>query len=575
MSVVPAIPAKQIVAVNPSVLSAGGDALDLIGVMLTDSTRPPIGTILSFANSKDAGAYFGSTSQMAALAAIYFLGFDNSNRKPGQLLVTQYARVAVGAYLRGGNISGLSLTALQAMNDTLSVVIDGVTKSGTVNLATATSPSSAAQIVGDVLDIEGAQQAAINGSITGTTLTVGTLTSGTLAAGQILNGTGVTAGTYITVQLTGTAGGVGTYTVSTGQTAAVQAITARAPGVVYDSVSGALVVSSRTTGTGSSIGYATGALSGSLMLTQGSGAVLSQGAAATDPATFMNAIIATTQNWASFMTTWEPSEADKIAFATWNNGQNNSYVYEMWDTNTINTGPTGPSTAAAAIVLGNFSGVNLIHEEPALNLFGGEFAAFQMGVTASIDFTQTEGRITFAFRRQTGLTPQITNGTVAQYLISYGFNFYGDYTTANQAFKWWQKGTITGPFLWKDSYVNQIWFNNQLQLAGMVLFDNAFSVAYNRFGYARVEAALADPIGQAVDFGAIRVGVTLSAAQIAAVNSSAGVKIDGVLVQRGWYVQVKDALPQVRAVRGSPPTTVWYTDGQSIQQLNIGSVEIQ
>jgi hypothetical protein len=375
--------------------------------------------------------------------------------------------------------------------------------------------------------------------------------------------------------LTGSAGGTGTYSVSTGQTALSQSISARAPGVTYDSVSGGLTVASRTTGTGSSMTYASGSLSGSLLLTQASGAVLSQGAAAYIPGTALDAVTAITQNWASFMTTWEPSEADKILFATWANGQNNRYVYEMWDTNAVNTGASGPSTAAAAIVAGNFSGVDMIHEESSLNLFGGEFAAFEMGCTASIDFTQAQGRITFAFRRQTGLTPQITNGTIATYLLGYGLNFYGDYTTANQAFRWWQDGSISGPFLWKDSYVNQIWLNNQLQLALMVLLDNTRASPYNRFGYALIEAALADPINQALDFGAIQPGVTLSAAQIAEVNSSAGLKIDATLSQRGWYLQVLDALPQVRASRGSPPITLWYVDGQSIQQINLASIEVQ
>ncbi len=90
MAVVPAIPASQIVSVTPSVLAAGGNALDLIGIILTQSTRPPYGQILSFPTSGSVAAYFGSSTNEAALAAIYFLGFDNSNKKPGSLLFAQY-----------------------------------------------------------------------------------------------------------------------------------------------------------------------------------------------------------------------------------------------------------------------------------------------------------------------------------------------------------------------------------------------------------------------------------------------------------------------------------------------------
>ncbi len=59
------------------------------------------------------------------------------------------------------------------------------------------------------------------GSISGATLTIASLTSGAFAAGQTLSGsaggTAVLAGTKIVAQLTGTAGGVGTYSVSISQ----------------------------------------------------------------------------------------------------------------------------------------------------------------------------------------------------------------------------------------------------------------------------------------------------------------------------------------------------------------------
>jgi hypothetical protein len=62
-------------------------------------------------------------------------------------------------------------------------------------------------------------EAVITGSISGTTLTVTSMLSGdSLALGQYIAGSGVTAGTYITAFVTG-AGGTGTYTVNTSQTA--------------------------------------------------------------------------------------------------------------------------------------------------------------------------------------------------------------------------------------------------------------------------------------------------------------------------------------------------------------------
>ncbi len=67
--------------------------------------------------------------------------------------------------------------------------------------------------------------ASVTGSISGTTLTVTVIGSGTLYVGNTISGTGVSANTVILSQVTGTAGGTGTYTVSTSQTVASTTIT--------------------------------------------------------------------------------------------------------------------------------------------------------------------------------------------------------------------------------------------------------------------------------------------------------------------------------------------------------------
>jgi len=60
--------------------------------------------------------------------------------------------------------------------------------------------------------------AVFSGLIAGTTLTVLNLVSGTLSAGLTINAPGVIPGTQIGLQLTGSAGGAGTYAVNIGQT---------------------------------------------------------------------------------------------------------------------------------------------------------------------------------------------------------------------------------------------------------------------------------------------------------------------------------------------------------------------
>lgn len=109
------IPASQLVQVNPGVIGAGGSALDLSGAMLTTNTAVPIGTLMPFATAPDVGTFFGLTSPEYAMAQVYFLGPDNSTKKPGRLWFWQYNQAAVGAYTRGASLSGMTLAQLQAL----------------------------------------------------------------------------------------------------------------------------------------------------------------------------------------------------------------------------------------------------------------------------------------------------------------------------------------------------------------------------------------------------------------------------------------------------------------------------
>jgi hypothetical protein len=564
------IPASAIVNVNPGVVTAGGSALSLNGVVLTASTRVPIGSVLSFPSQTAVAAYFGATSQEAGIATVYFTGFENKNATPGAILFSQYPTSNVSAYLRGGAVSGLTLTQLQALSGVLAVTIDGTLKtSSAINLSGATSFTNAAQLINRALGATGPQTASVTGAIAATTLTVSAVSSGALHVGDVLSGTGITAGTYITAFVSGT-GGTGTYTVSDSQTAGSTTVTATAPVVTFDSVSGAFVVTSATTGTASTITYGSNTIADGLKLTQAQGAVLSQGANAATPAAAMNAIITQTQNWATFMTTFEPVTADKIAFAAWTSGQNKRFAYVMWDTDVTVTQPNPTSSAGYQIIQLAYDGTILIYEPSDLN-----HAAFVCGCVASLDFTETNGRATMAFRTQGGLAPGVTDQTIAAQLLLNGYNFYGAYATASQGFDFFYNGSITGVFDWADSYVNQIQFNAALQQALVSLLTSVKSVPYSQLGYGLLQQACMDPINAALNFGTIRAGVALSASQAAQVNAAAGQKIDTILSTRGWYLQIKAASAQTRAARQSPPMTLWYTDGQSVQQINLASIEVQ
>lgn len=505
------IPAKKLVSIIPGVIGVGGAALALNGLILTANGAIPIGTIAQYSDADSVALFFGPLSDEAAIAAVYFAGFDGSTQKPGNLLFSQYPTAVVSAYLRSASLASMTLAQLQAVAaGVMTVTVDGALKtSAAINLAAATSFSDAA--------------------------------------------------------------------------AKITTAFAAGPVVTFDAQRAAFVATSPTTGAASTITFAAGVIATALKMTQATGAVTSQGAAAATPAAAMSAIIAKALNWAGFMTAFEPLIADKLAFATWTSQQSDRFVYACWDTDVTaaqqgNTTAFGPQVASLQL-----SGSAAFSADPGQAAALGvtmasltrPLAAFCLGYMASIDFGQTNGRTTFAYRSQGGIVAGCADSTVADTLITNGYNFYGDYATSQQAFRFMQNGQVSGRFKWLDSFANEVWMNANFQQELLSFMVASGSIPYNNVGYSAIETVLQTPINDALDFGAIRAGVTLTGAQIIAVNSSAGQSIDSVLSTRGWYLNIKDPGGAARAARTTPSMTFYYCDGGSIQQMVMASLLVQ
>lgn len=578
------IPVAEVVRLTPGVLPAGGSAVTLITLILTTNTRVPIGTVAPFSSQATIDDYFGGTSLESANGQHYFPGFLNSNKKPRRLLFAQYPLDNVGAYLRGGDVSGLTLAQLQAFSGTLTVTIDGVLKTGTVNLSGATSPTNAAELIADALGLVGAVAASAMGSIAVTTFTAASGLTGTFGPGQVLSGSGVTVGTYILEQLTGPVGGLGTYSVSDSQTAASTVITGHVPAVQYDSVSGAFVIVSPTTGATSTITFGSGAMATDLKLTSATGAVLSQGAVAATPAAFMNNLVASQRDFSVFMLNFNPDDPDendvRLAFAAWNGTQNGRYAFVAIDDDGAPAAADPVADCfAQRVAAAQIQGVSCNWQPPSTDLVNptaaidyGNLAAFVCGTAGSIDFDQLNGRVVFKFRQQSGLVPGVTNQATFDHLKANGYNCYGAYADGDDAFTWYADGVVSGDFLWMDTYCNQIAMNSSFRSALVALLQSAYSIPYNAAGRALTEASLADTINKFLAFGAYRSGVTLSASQIADVNANAGKNIADTLTNQGWYLQIGNATPEVRQARGSPPMTFYYVDGESVQEFDMASI---
>lgn len=344
--------------------------------------------------------------------------------------------------------------------------------------------------------------------------------------------------------------------------------------VSYDSVRSAFVFTSDTTGASSTSAFATGTISTALKLTSATGAVLSQGAAVAVPSTFMASVTAVTLNWATFSTVWEPTTTQAVGFAQWNSQQSNRYAYVCWDTAVAAL--TFPDTTSnmGLIVAAGYGGTVGVYCDPLADAYG-YAAAMVLGTAASIDFDRTSGRITFAFKYLDGIPVSVTDQSYSTALKQNSYNFIGQWATANDNFTFFYPGSVTGDYAYLDSYLNEVHLNSQLQLALLGLLTSMNAIPYTATGNTLIAQACQDPINQALNFGSIVPGVELSASQIAQVNAAAGIAVDRVLSTRGWYLQVRAASVAVRAVRGSPPITLWYMDGGSVQQINVASIMIQ
>lgn len=490
------IPVSQIVQVNPGVLAAAGSAVDLNGLILTSSTKPPVGLVPSFATAADVGGYFGLDSDEYTAAKTYFNGPDSATVTPGLLYFAQYPDAAVSAYLRGGSLSAVTLSQLKTYTGTLTVSSGGsAVTSSSIDLSSATSFSNAATLIES----------------------------------------GFTSPPFA---------------------------------VSYDAQLGAFMFTNSDSGSSSAIGYATGTLAADLNLTSATGAVVSNGADAAVPGSFMDSVVAITQNWGAFSSIFEPVVDDKTAFSKWTNDQNDRYAYVGWDSDSAALTAGSTATWAYAVEQAQYDG--------SVPIYGGlTHAAFILGAIASLDFSRLNGRKTFAFQSQSGLAASVSDATNAATLIANGYNFYGAYANAKQNFLFFYPGSTPGRWKWLDSYVNQIWLNAQLQLAMITLLSSAGSVPYNAEGYAMIDAAVSDPVNAAVNFGAIRTGVTLSNAQIAEIKNAVGADASPAIRANGYYLYIQPATASQRADRASPAMTLYYADGGSIQKLNLASIEVQ
>ncbi len=142
-----AIPASQLVQVNPRIIASGGKNLDFNGLLLTKNNNIPVHSVLNFADSTGVNDYFGAESDEAKLASVYFLGYNNSFIKPKKLLFARVIDDPCSAWIKGAKLTASIEELKQIIDGSLTITLSQEIILTNLNFSAATTFSDVASIL--------------------------------------------------------------------------------------------------------------------------------------------------------------------------------------------------------------------------------------------------------------------------------------------------------------------------------------------------------------------------------------------------------------------------------------------
>lgn len=263
------------------------------------------------------------------------------------------------------------------------------------------------------------------------------------------------------------------------------------------------------------------------------------------------------------------AQSDLQEVATWVGSQND----QIWAPLTDAASPSGGGIFGQWLQTQKLDGVTAIYDTTPYT------SALALAWMGCLNFSSTRGRQTLAFIQDiTGLViPQVTDGNTASMLTAAGYSFYGSWGNGFSSGPMMANGNVSGRFVWADSFANQIWLNASIQLDFINTFQNYGNIPFNVEGDTIAEASINGTMAEFIAFGGANIGVQLSATQVMQINSSAGnnTAAQAVMTQ-GYYFQpnISTATSANRQARAVPNSKLWYADGQSVQSINISSVDV-
>lgn len=155
------IPASNLVNVTPRVINAGGTDLEFSGLFITKNSLCTFPEPLSFTSDSLVADYFGEASDEYKAAQHYFLGYDDSFKKPRVIYFARAATEALAGFLLGGKCASLEeLKKISA--GAFNITIDGSAANVTaLDLSEITTQSDAATAIQQALTTAGATDATV------------------------------------------------------------------------------------------------------------------------------------------------------------------------------------------------------------------------------------------------------------------------------------------------------------------------------------------------------------------------------------------------------------------------------
>ena len=290
-----AIPASELVRVQPRVLAGTGQDLAFNGLFLDTNGIIPANSLLTFRDASSVSDYFGASSAEYRAARVYFNGYNNSFVKPTALYFWRANTSSVPAFIRGKTFKASEI-------DSMIAAIQG-----------ADGGSATVSYSGNTVSVDKAATAAI------------TAPSG--------------AAEYLTAALKDTD---------------IPAVCTWNP-VLSCFI---LTAPAGNIAAGKSLGI-TGALATAMGLDAASAAASSLSALGETYTGILNNVTESTQNFVTYSTIDEVSKDDALLLASWSNDQyngSNQFLYAWWSTDEALKTEDASGTAAAALADAGYIG---------------------------------------------------------------------------------------------------------------------------------------------------------------------------------------------------------------------------